>query len=192
MPRHRTRATLDAGARLTLAGLGNVLRPMTARRIIWTFGALEVCGELRLSPETGILTLCYEGREQHIDLIARPRHFGGLQWYFRCPVTQARASVLWKPLGATRFACRLAFPRMLYHSQSISPLDRAWRAKRRVARKLGSEDPADHDMQTRPKWMRKRTYARLAARYEGAHRNLMRDFDAKAPALFEKLGITPG
>jgi hypothetical protein len=41
---------------------------------------------------------------QRIILPPRPRHFGGHQWYFVCPITIRLASVLWKPAGATRFA----------------------------------------------------------------------------------------
>jgi hypothetical protein len=41
--------------------------------------------------------------DQWIVLVAQPRHFGGRQWYFLCPVTSRLVSVLWKPPGASRF-----------------------------------------------------------------------------------------
>jgi hypothetical protein len=44
--------------------------------------------------------------DQWIILVARPRHFGGRQWYFMCPVRNRPVSVLWKPNGATRFCSR--------------------------------------------------------------------------------------
>jgi hypothetical protein len=192
MARHKTRATLDAGARLALEGFGNSLKPMTTRQITWNFGEMQVQGLLCLLRDSGFLTLHFEGQDQRIDVVSIPRNFGGRQWYLRCPVTGVRVSVLWKPLGALEFASRHAFGNAGYHSQSISTVDRAWRIKRKVARRLGSDDPADHDLQPKPKWMRKHTYKRLVARYVGAHSSLMRDFDAKAPALFEKLGIKLG
>jgi hypothetical protein len=32
--------------------------------------------------------------DQWITLVTRPRHFGGKQWYFVCPVTNRLASVV--------------------------------------------------------------------------------------------------
>jgi hypothetical protein len=46
------------------------------------------------------------GLDQTIDLIAQQRQFGGVQWYFQCPVLGLRASVLWKPPGAKKFCSR--------------------------------------------------------------------------------------
>src|SRR5712691_7866551 len=51
--------------------------------------------------------------DQWITLIARPRNFGGRQWYFVCPVTNRLASVLWKPSGATRFCSRQTWGRQV-------------------------------------------------------------------------------
>ena len=47
--------------------------------------------------------------DQSIDLVALPRHFGGFQWYFICPMTGRRASTLWMPPGASCFASRQAW-----------------------------------------------------------------------------------
>jgi hypothetical protein len=38
--------------------------------------------------------------------VSRACHFGGRQWYFVCPYTKRRVSVLWMPPGARYFACR--------------------------------------------------------------------------------------
>jgi hypothetical protein len=46
------------------------------------------------------------GFDQRLFLSARPRHFGGLQWFFVCPYTDRRAMVLWNPPGARTFAYR--------------------------------------------------------------------------------------
>jgi hypothetical protein len=35
---------------------------------------------------------------------------------------------------------------------------RAWATKRRIARRLGSTDPHDHDLPSKPPWMRGATY----------------------------------
>jgi hypothetical protein len=46
--------------------------------------------------------------DQRIDLVAQPRHFGGQQWYFTCPITRRKCSVIWMPPGKARFASRQA------------------------------------------------------------------------------------
>jgi hypothetical protein len=62
--------------------------------------------------------------DQTITLITRPRHFGGRQWYFMCPVSPA--SVLWKPNGATRFCSRQTWGRQVaYQSQFNDAASRA-------------------------------------------------------------------
>ena len=44
------------------------------------------------------------GFKQTIGLAKVPRPFGGCQWYFFCPMTGDRASVLWRPRGQNVFA----------------------------------------------------------------------------------------
>ena len=71
------------------------------------------------------------GADQHIHLRAQPRYFGGRQWYFLCPSTQALVSVLWRPNGASRFAGRGAWgPRKVaYRSQFMDRYNRAHHAR---------------------------------------------------------------
>jgi hypothetical protein len=45
----------------------------------------------------GWLRVQLESLDQWIVLVAKPRHFGGRQWYFICPVKNRPASVLWRP-----------------------------------------------------------------------------------------------
>ena len=64
--------------------------------------------------------------DQTIILVALPRHFGGKQWYFMCPVRNRPASVLWKPSGATRFCSRQTWGRQVaYQSQFNDATNRA-------------------------------------------------------------------
>jgi hypothetical protein len=107
--------------------------------------------------------------DQWIGLIACPRHYGGKQWYFICPVTNRRASVLWKPPGATCFRSRLGWGRRIvaYRSQFLSVYDRGHVGKARIkARLIGDLDPDDWDLPPKPKWMRWHTYNRLVERYD--------------------------
>jgi hypothetical protein len=43
---------------------------------------------------------------QTIRLIGRTRHFGGLQWYFVCPVQNRIVSALWSLPGTRYFVGR--------------------------------------------------------------------------------------
>src|SRR5262245_3721424 len=67
--------------------------------------------------------------EQTITLITLPRYLGGRQWFFLCPATHRRASILWLPPGAQQFASKHAWPgRVAYSSQFMTPIDRAYHA----------------------------------------------------------------
>jgi hypothetical protein len=73
------------------------------------------------------------------------------------------------PPGSPIFASRHAWPRQVaYASQFEDPVGRAWRTKRRITQRLGNDDPNDYDLPDKPRWMRWRTYERLAKRYWAA------------------------
>jgi hypothetical protein len=102
--------------------------------------------------------------DQWIDLVAVARHFGGRQWYFLCPRTERRASVLWKPPGARSFACRQAWGRQVaYGSQFLPPYRRASSAAQDIQYRLGEEEDV---LPSRPKGMHRRTYEKIMKRYE--------------------------
>src|SRR5208283_2211916 len=103
MPRSRERVRLEAGLKIDLNVLlcdGRVKRGQSGRGTIsWSRGgesvadgSLEVCLPLE-SP--GWFALKLGSLDQRIQLHAAPRHFGGEQLYFVCPVTGRRVSVLW-------------------------------------------------------------------------------------------------
>jgi hypothetical protein len=178
MPRARQRATLEQGLKLDLNRLirQGAVRPGAKSgpfSIQWTntWSGEEVA--------SGIVTANLEGAEagfriqiesldQRISLTTQPRPFGGLQWYFRCPITQRRCSMLWMPPGANRFCSRQAWRgQVAYASQFESPGDRAERARAKIkARLIGNNDPDDWDLPPKPKWMRWRTYKQHVQRFE--------------------------
>ena len=41
----------------------------------------------REGEDRGYLRIVMGELDQRLELVAQPRHFGGRQWYFRCPVT---------------------------------------------------------------------------------------------------------
>jgi hypothetical protein len=105
--------------------------------------------------------------DQQLTLHRIPRHFGGGQWYFLCPVTYRRVSVLWRPPGASRFASRHAWGRRVaYQSQYESPRDRTLHQGQKLRAKLGGWDWAGccGDDPPKPKWMRWKTYNRILDR----------------------------
>jgi hypothetical protein len=72
--------------------------------------------------EPGYFRIQIGSLDQRILLEAEPRHFGGQQWYFVCPSTGRRASVLWMPPGARSFASRQAWRRQVaYATQFGTP-----------------------------------------------------------------------
>ena len=115
----------------------------------------------------GSLQIVMGELEQRLDLVAENRHFGGQQWYFTCPVTGRKCSVLWLPAGASRFCSRQAWGKQVaYSTQFESPFERAISAREKVkSRLIGDLDPRDWELPPKPKWMRWPTYDRLAERY---------------------------
>ena len=102
MPRMRQRGLIDNGLRLDI----NVLIQSGLRT-----GTHQVNAEVR----KGTLSVNLEGParflhfklpsfDQAIGLTIVPRFFGGVQWYFFCPMTGDKASVLWMPRGQNAFA----------------------------------------------------------------------------------------
>ena len=107
--------------------------------------------------------------DQWVTLVARPRHFGGKQWYFMCPATSRLASVLWKPPGARQFCSRHAWGRrkVAYRSQFLSVYDRGHVGQAKIkARLIGEHDPEEWHLPPKPKWMRWRTYNQLIERFD--------------------------
>jgi hypothetical protein len=102
--------------------------------------------------------------DQIIKLAAQARHFGGQQWYFICPVSERYCSVVWKPVGAHRFASASAWKcQAAYASQFQTQRDRAISAAMRIRARLGGPDWVGLHRGD-PKWMRWRTYQQLLDR----------------------------
>jgi len=151
MARWRQRVRLEDGLKLDLNRLvqQGFASPgkMRSSTIRWSYRYTdeEVASGRLLADLTGErrgwLRLELGALDQWIDLEGARRHFGGCQWYFLCPTTGRRASVLWKPPGATRFASRQAWPRQVaYGSQFQTPHDRALSGVQNVLDRLGGKD----------------------------------------------------
>lgn len=177
MSRIRRRVCLQDGPLLDLnmlAKLRIIRRGFRTkdRTVIWTYPYTDlkllglVSADLSKVDGTGWLTIQIGELFQEVSLVAQPRHFGGHQWYFRCPSTGHVVSVLFRPPGADNFASRYAWgDRVAYITQFGTRIDRAHLGKARIARRIGDCDPEKVTSLPRPKGMRSKTYVRLAARF---------------------------
>jgi hypothetical protein len=173
MERQRERTPLEDGLKLNLNKLRVDAIPQgerTQRVICWGprySGEARAIGLLicRLAnPTHGSMSLRVGALQQSIDLVAAPRNFGGLQWYFVCPFTGRRASVLWMPPGASCFASRQAWgDKVAYASQFETPAYRAMTQAKGIRARLGDEQYTSilcNPPPPKPKGMHRRTFDR--------------------------------
>ena len=178
MPRPRYRACLQDGLKLDLnylarKGLIKFGANIGARGISWSnshrgdIASGTIIADMT-DPSHAWFQIAMGRFIQQITLVSRPRHLGGHQWFFVCPVTGGRATVLWKPPGATRFCSRQGWGRRVaYRSQFQTAADRAHLGKERIkAQLIGDLSPEDWDLPPKPKWMRWATYNRYVERFD--------------------------
>jgi hypothetical protein len=180
MPRPCQRVRLESGLKLDLNRLARrgFIQPggYKGSGISWTnnYTGEQIASGLITAdmsgPDEGWFRIHLGSLDQCINLVARPRHFAGQQWYFTCPYMHRRASVLWMPPGAHYFACRQKWGRQVaYASQFSTPVDRAHQGKARINSRLcsiGGLDPNDWDLPPKPKWMRWGTYNRAVEKFD--------------------------
>lgn len=181
MPRPCSRARLESGLKLDINSLARrgIIKPGAATGpvgIRWTnsyWGDIAsgiVTADLSGTDEGWLRIQIEGGADRRIVTVARPRHFGGWQWFFVCPYLNRRCMVLWIPPGADRFACRQAFGHSVaYASQFLDRDNRAHRGQAKIKSRLcsiGGLDPDDWDFPPKPKWMRWRTYRCAQAKFD--------------------------
>ena len=188
MARPRQRVRLEDGLKIDL---NKVLREGLGPpgRIPWIRWKSTRAGEIAKGSITirkegenrGFLKIVLGKLDQRLDLLAQPRHFGGRQWYFLCPITSKKCSVVWLPPGADRFCSRQAWGKQVaYSTQFEPPFNRAISAREKVKDKLiGKLNRREWELPSKPKWMRWDTYERLAEKYrfqQGMINQCMADF----------------
>ena len=196
MPRPRQRVCLQDGLKLDLNRLarrGYIRRGVKSGpvgiRWISTYWEEEIASGLITADMSGEHEGWFQLRgdfDEWITLVARPRHFGGRQWYFLCPSMNRPVSVLWRPPGARRFRSQQAWGRQVaYRSQFSDPDNRAHLGKARIkARLIADLEPDEWNLPPKPKWMRWSTYNRYVERYD----NYESILDYGCFALAAKLG----
>ena len=180
MPRPQQRACLQDGLKLDLNRLirRGTVQPgfkagphlvqwsnsYTGQPIASGFITADMTGS-----ERGWFRFQSQDRDEWTDLVACERHFGGRQWYFICPVTDRRVSVLWKPPGASQFCSRQRWGAgmVAYRSQFLDADNRAHAGQAKIkSRLIGDLDPQEWDLPPKPKWIRWSTYNEYARRYD--------------------------
>jgi hypothetical protein len=109
MARPRERVCLQDGLKLDLNRLArkgfvrhgaNIgVRGITWTHSYWGEIASGTIGADMSGAEGGWFRIQLGSLDQWITLVSCPRHFGGRQWYFMCPIMNRPVSVLWKPNG---------------------------------------------------------------------------------------------
>jgi hypothetical protein len=174
MPRPTSRARLEYGLRLDIncAIRERLISPgaQTQTMVRWQGHDWIITANLT-GTARGYVRVQIGEVDEWIELVARPRHFGGRQWFFLCPYLNQRCMVLWMPPGARTFACRQRWGRQVaYVSQCLDCDNRAHRGQAKIKSRLcsiGGFDPDEWDLPPKPKWMRWRTYNRAVAKFDG-------------------------
>jgi hypothetical protein len=199
MSRPRKRGRLEDGLKLDLNKLlrQRLVRSGAACRstIHWNYcdsGKEIVSGRLSsdmTAANSGWLRIEIDSLNifQWIELVATPRHFGGVQWYCICPRTGRRASTVWKPPGEQFFASRHTW-HVAYGSQFQSRYDRAVTAAQDIRYRLAGKDflCVFDGPPPKPKWMRWHTYEKIMQRcdaYEAEVRQHLFEFLQKKPGF---------
>jgi hypothetical protein len=99
-------------------------------------------------------------QDYRVRIEATRCHYGGLRWWFVCPLTGRRAAKLYLPNEATTFAARGKY-RLAYRSQRQTLRYRQLEAVRRFRRKLSASEDLFETHIERPKGMWRRTFTRL-------------------------------
>lgn len=142
-------------------------------------------------PETAWARLHYTSngtpKDYRVQIETTACNYGGVRWWWVCPLSGRRAAKLYLPPGASVFAARKTY-RLPYRSQREAPIDRTHDWQARIHRKLGGKyryhgDPPPR----RPKGMHHKTYARLTEELFAAMEAHERVFAAGASAIMARL-----
>ena len=99
-------------------------------------------------------------RDQVISLEATTPRYGGIRYWFLCPVTGERTRCLYLPRDADAFASR-AVHGLSYRSQSENAFWRSVRQAQKIRAKLGGDPSIYAPFPPRPRGMHRRRYERL-------------------------------
>ena len=169
--RRDSRPTIEdcASCRLSISDLRSLLRAPgggTRHLLYQVDGLLPVT--VSLPTHHGHLRLRHasrasdhdQGADYTIGLTWTKVGFGGRRWWFLCPISGQRSSVLYLPRGGSRFGSARGH-RLVHGVTRLAEHDRLWHRMRKIAHRLGDDEPDQEIPPDRPKWMRAATYHRL-------------------------------
>jgi hypothetical protein len=108
------------------------------------------------------------GRE-HLDypvfLLTTQPQFGGLRWWFQCPLCRRRVQKLFLPPRASQFGCRECH-KLSYTTRNQHPKDRLMERARAIRMSLDGSVSLFEPFPPRPKGMCWKTYLSLEQKYE--------------------------
>ena len=105
--------------------------------------------------------------DYRVSLTTTRPYFGGVRWWFVCPVNGDRASKLLLPSGSHMFASRRAFD-LAYRSQNETAGDRQLSKAQEIRRRFGGSGSLLEPFPDKPKGMHWATYWRLRETSEQA------------------------
>ncbi len=149
-----------------------MLRPGYGGGLQWTRIG-ETVGSIRMRAEPGQVILMYRHRsggdewkdeEYPVRIAWTPCNLGGSRPWFMCPARgcSRRVAILY---GGGIFACRHCY-QLAYASTREDAGDRATRRADRLRDRLGWEPGILNGDGGKPKWMRWRTFERLASKHD--------------------------
>lgn len=183
--RPATRPQLDGGLKLDLYRLkrqgwlvpdGSTSGTLTWRNVRTGEEISAIGFAITADAESGSARLTYTttlhsgeriASDYTIDLVSTPQPFGGRRWWFLCPVTSAKAAMLYMPAGQTRFASQAAL-RGSYRTQRISPRDRTMELAQDINMAMGGNGNLFDAFPEKPPQMHQSTYQRRRERAERA------------------------
>lgn len=179
MPRRLQRIPLELGLDLNINHLlrDGFIEPAHSTQLK-DFHWLDADGKLRANAQIaadmtigaayGEMRIVGDWIDQTIQLVAKPRHFGGQQWYFVCPRRSHPVSVLWSLPGQRFFAGRRAWGKnVAYLSQYYAQGERAFYMAAKLCNRVGGLGASEGwEMPPKPKRMRWWTYERLCKLHE--------------------------
>jgi hypothetical protein len=198
--RQSGRATVESGLTLDLNRLirqRNILPGTCASgSLTWSYvdsgeTVASISYEASLvSPRSAWARLYYSANgkleDYQVQIEASPGHYGGMRWWWICPISGGRTATLYLPPGATVFAARQAH-RLAYRSQREATIDRTHARQARFHRMLGGTcDHYEQPPPRRPKGMHRKTYEQLTADLNAAMEAHERAFDAGASAIMAR------
>ena len=140
----------------------------TSGSLTWTrndeyIGSIGYSSDLT-DPSSGSVRLHYNHEDKPVDyrvsLTTTRPYFGGVRWWFVCPVNGTRAAKLHLPSGSDIFASRQAFD-LAYRSQNETPGDRQLSKAQEIRRRIGGSGSLLDPFPDKPKGMHWATYWRL-------------------------------